>query len=568
MRDFLRKYKNSKALELLKIINIDFAKRINLPESKSALLYILGEYADKIKTSVEIINWFSGNFQNENEKVKAQILNAAIKNFVLKPNVSEELTKYILEKAGEECENPDIRDRAYIYWRLLENDPDAAKEMLLGEKQNFIYKDDDLFEQTLLDDLVKNLTNVSCLYQKKSSDIIASEDLILDNQNIEDKENEDENKEEKNNKAIEISEKEKKETKRKTKRNKIIDSKINTNDFDLLGLGDSTENMTSVSSHPNIYNLDIMDLFGNTNNTNKSVQSIINNTLSNNDSIRHNSNNFNNIDSANLTNNFNKIINNNQNSNFSNDVFSDIQFLDDDESSENNIFSKITGITQPKPYRALEKDQRGKNGVYGLYISGLFHRENQKLYLGIHLENHFHLGMNSFSIFIYKNIFGLTILPENNRHVTDFFLNSENRKNLILNINVDVNNKIDDNEEINGHLLIDVLIKNNLDDFQVKIPLYMNAINLENGKMSNHHFMDFYKKYSLNKTIVNYSNELKNEIENEDCLNKILEKNNIFLVAKNSKLDPPVNFFSGLNENSYQYILEISFLKGIIIEYI
>jgi AP-1 complex subunit beta-1 len=459
-----------------------------------------------------------------------------------------------LEKAGEECENPDIRDRAYIYWRLLEKDPDAAKEMLLREKPSFIYKDEELFEKSLLDDLVENLTNISCLYQKKSLEMISSEDLILETQSTID--NEEENKDEKNKKDNDIIEKDKKKKKRK---NKIIETKINLNDFDLLGLGDSANNITSISSNPNIYNLDIMELFGN--GINNSQQSIINNNLLNKDF----GNTIKNInqDLLELPNNVNILYNNNQSSNNHNDEFSDIQFLDEDENSENNIFSNVTGLSQPKPYRALEKDHRGKNGVYGLYVSGLFHKENQNLYLGLHIENHFHLGMTNFSISIGKNIFGLNISQNNNSHLNDFFLNSENKKNLTVNINTDTNNKKKEEQEINDVLMIDVSIKNNLDDFLVRIPLYLNILNQENGKMTNQNFMEFFKKYSENKTIVNYTNNLKNEIGNEDSLNKVLEKNNIFLVAKNSKLDPPIYFYSGLAPNNLQYILEISSLKGI-----
>jgi len=482
-RDFLRKCNNSKSRELLKIINIDFAKKINIPESRSALLYILGEYASEIKTSLEIITWYSVNFQNENEKVKAQILNAALKIFVIKPNDSEELVKCILEKSGEECENPDLRDRAYIYWRLLENDPDAAKEMLLGEKPKFIYKDEEMFEKSLLDDLIENLTNISSLYQKKSTEMIAAEDLILESQNTDDKEDEVDKKEETNKNVNGVNEKDIKQKKKKTNRNKIIESKINTNDFDLLGLGDSSNNPTTISSNPNIYSLNIMDLFGNANNNNPD-QSTIDNIMLNNEIICQNNNKFNNKDLIHIPYNLDNLKTNNQNSQL-NDVFSDIQFFDDEENSDNNIFSKLTGVTQPKPYRALEKDDRGKNGVYGLSVSGLFHRENQSLYLGLHLENHFHLVMNSFSFLISKNIFGLTILPENNRHVGEFFLNSENKKNLILKINIADNNKKEMNTEIKGHLMMDVFIKNNLDDFYIRIPIYFNALNLLNGKMSN-----------------------------------------------------------------------------------
>ncbi len=33
----------------------------------------------------------------------------------------------ILNTATKDCDSPDVRDRAYIYWRLLSTDPGAAK---------------------------------------------------------------------------------------------------------------------------------------------------------------------------------------------------------------------------------------------------------------------------------------------------------------------------------------------------------------------------------------------------------------------------------------------------------
>jgi len=36
--------------------------------------------------------------------------------------------------ATEEAENPDLRDRGYIYWRLLQTDPEAAKTIVLAER--------------------------------------------------------------------------------------------------------------------------------------------------------------------------------------------------------------------------------------------------------------------------------------------------------------------------------------------------------------------------------------------------------------------------------------------------
>ena len=111
-------------------------------------------------------------------------------------------------------------------------------------------------------------------------------------------------------------------------------------------------------------------------------------------------------------------------------------------------------------------------------------------------------------------------------------------------------------------MFINITIRNNIDDFEIKIPLHFNLINLENGKMSNQNFMEFFKKNSINKIAYHLNNKLNNEINNEDSLNKIFEKNNIFLVAKNNKNNPPVYFYSGLLENNLPYVFEVSFIKG------
>ena len=151
---------------------------------------------------------------NLNSKVKLQILNAGVKNFVNKPDESEEIVKLCLQKGAEESENPDIRDRAYIYWRLLEIDPDIAKDMMVSEKPPFDFTDEDDLEPDVVDDMICNMTNVSAVYLKKQKEIITEEDYI--NDPIAKQEREEEEKEEKRRKK-EREEREKEKEKKKSK---------------------------------------------------------------------------------------------------------------------------------------------------------------------------------------------------------------------------------------------------------------------------------------------------------------------------------------------------------------
>lgn len=97
------------------------------PEAKASLIWILGEYAEKIDNADELLNTFLSNFQDETVVVQIQILTAIVKLYLKKPDSSQNLVQTVLQSATKNCDNPDIRDRAYVYWRLLSTDPEAAK---------------------------------------------------------------------------------------------------------------------------------------------------------------------------------------------------------------------------------------------------------------------------------------------------------------------------------------------------------------------------------------------------------------------------------------------------------
>ena len=180
-RDLMRKYKST-ALNLIKKITLDLINSISDLNAKSAALYIIGEFCEQIPKSTEIISYFVENFSNVemNSKIRLQILNSTVKNFLTKPDEGEELVKICLQKGTEESENPDIRDRAYIYWRLLSLDPNIAKEMACSEKPAFKFIENDEFDVDTIDDMINNMTNVSACYFKKEKDIINEEDMVVD----------------------------------------------------------------------------------------------------------------------------------------------------------------------------------------------------------------------------------------------------------------------------------------------------------------------------------------------------------------------------------------------------
>lgn len=67
--------------------------------------------------------------------VQLQTLNTAVKIYVNHPDNFIEQLALLFKISSENTDNPDLRDRAFIYWRLLNlNDIPLAKEIILGEK--------------------------------------------------------------------------------------------------------------------------------------------------------------------------------------------------------------------------------------------------------------------------------------------------------------------------------------------------------------------------------------------------------------------------------------------------
>jgi AP-1 complex subunit beta-1 len=71
----------------------------------------------------------------------------------------------------QDSDNPDLRDRGYIYWRLLSADPVAAKEVVLAEKP-LISEETDLLEPTLLDELITYIGTLASVYHKPPSSFV------------------------------------------------------------------------------------------------------------------------------------------------------------------------------------------------------------------------------------------------------------------------------------------------------------------------------------------------------------------------------------------------------------
>ena len=139
--------------------------------AKSAMIWILGEYAESIEQVESMLEHFAENFTTESVRVQLSMLTAAVKMYLKKPDDCEELVMEILRKSTEESDNPDLRDRGYIYWRMLSTDPASTKFVVLSDKPDYQTDENDGYDEAFLNNLIENISNLSSVYHITPDDI-------------------------------------------------------------------------------------------------------------------------------------------------------------------------------------------------------------------------------------------------------------------------------------------------------------------------------------------------------------------------------------------------------------
>lgn len=143
------------------------------PESKAAMVWIVGQFADKIENADELMDDLTYTFLDEPVEVQLALLTAAVKLFIYKSqsDTSKALVHKILKWATEEVDNPDLRDRGFMYWRLLAINPGVAGEIVLAEKPA-ITTDSDRMDRGALDQLLLHTGTLGSIYHKNPETFI------------------------------------------------------------------------------------------------------------------------------------------------------------------------------------------------------------------------------------------------------------------------------------------------------------------------------------------------------------------------------------------------------------
>ncbi|KAK7208622.1 AP-2 complex subunit beta [Myxozyma melibiosi] len=171
IKNIFRKYPN-KYESIITVLckNLD---SLDEPEAKAAMIWIIGQYADRIENSDEILDDFLFTFKEETIEVQLALLTATVKLFVQRPAKGQELVLQVLKWATEETDNPDLRDRGYMYWRLLSSssgNADLTRQIVMGEKPAVTVESDKLDDKTL-EELTLNIGSLASIYMRPVNQI-------------------------------------------------------------------------------------------------------------------------------------------------------------------------------------------------------------------------------------------------------------------------------------------------------------------------------------------------------------------------------------------------------------
>ena len=163
IKDIFRKYPGKYEVIIKDLC--ENLKQLDNSEAKASMIWIVGHYAQIIDNSLSLMSDFADTFKEEPKNVQLAILTATVKMYLQLDGEGEELVISVLTMATEESDNPDLRNRGYVYFRMINTDPEKAKEIIMCEKPT-ISEDQGYLEPQLLDKLMDNIGMLSSVFYK------------------------------------------------------------------------------------------------------------------------------------------------------------------------------------------------------------------------------------------------------------------------------------------------------------------------------------------------------------------------------------------------------------------
>eukprot|EP00759_Apiculatamorpha_spiralis_P044094 PhF_6_TR41270/c0_g1_i1/m.62392/K12392/AP1B1; AP-1 complex subunit beta-1 len=175
IRDIFRRYPNK--YESIIGVLCENLETLDEPDAKAAMIWIIGEYSDRIANANELLEIFMDNFDEETMTVKLAVLGAVVKLYLKLGAEAETLLQLVL-KTCTDSDIPDLRDRAFLYWRLLTSDAEAASQAVFGDREAISTDASTKYDKQLLNMLLQYLGTLSSIYHKPPKTLFGGETSV------------------------------------------------------------------------------------------------------------------------------------------------------------------------------------------------------------------------------------------------------------------------------------------------------------------------------------------------------------------------------------------------------
>ncbi|GAV46901.1 hypothetical protein ZYGR_0A04990 [Zygosaccharomyces rouxii] len=176
-RNILRKH--PKRFESIIGELVKHTESVQEPEAKNAMIWIITNYSYALPNYLEFFQVFSSNLLEETSDVQFSILTSSVKFFIRNPNYqTEKICIKALKQCTEEINNPDLRDRAFMYWRLLSLAQSPKSHLLSNDSMTKLI-DGELpaiqlstkLDPVILEELELNIGTIASIYLKPVSQV-------------------------------------------------------------------------------------------------------------------------------------------------------------------------------------------------------------------------------------------------------------------------------------------------------------------------------------------------------------------------------------------------------------
>lgn len=170
LTNILRRYpgKNDLITLIVPIIS-NHTSELNKNEALSGYIWLLGEYPKYFSQLKQNLLDLIDGFLDYESLLQLNILTTIVKiNLSIENQTYSNYLQKVLEMATKDCENADVRDKAYIYWRLLSSSSKESQKQIILSKLPPIKTTIASFNPVVLEALVKELSTLASVYHKPS----------------------------------------------------------------------------------------------------------------------------------------------------------------------------------------------------------------------------------------------------------------------------------------------------------------------------------------------------------------------------------------------------------------